>query len=143
MNDSIFDLPELAEHIARHIPKGNLYQCIQVSKHWNAIFLPQLWRTFTDATFLTTFPNEIRSSSWAIGLRDAIQTRTTNPQMFEWYKDIYRRHARFIRHLTITQPAILEACLEDAFTTSLPSDPTAALTLKEQRSVPLTLVVSP
>ncbi|KAG0201817.1 hypothetical protein BGX33_010087 [Mortierella sp. NVP41] len=120
MNDSIFDLPELAHLIARHIPQGSLYQCVQVSKHWNAIFLPQLWRTFTDEIYLATFPNEIHSTPWSIGLRLAIRERTTSPQQLEWYRDVYRRHARFIRHLTITQPAILEACLEDAFATPPP-----------------------
>ncbi|KAF9081296.1 hypothetical protein BGX29_004601, partial [Mortierella sp. GBA35] len=59
---------------------------------------------------------------------NAIHTRTTNPQQLEWYKDVYRRHAGSIRHLTINLPVIFDACLEDAFT-SPPSNSSAGQSL--------------
>ncbi|KAF9144629.1 hypothetical protein BG015_000060 [Linnemannia schmuckeri] len=37
------------------------------------------------------------------------------PVELGWCKDIYRRHARYIRHLILFMPVIIEAWLEDAF----------------------------
>ncbi|KAK3847753.1 MAG: hypothetical protein J3R72DRAFT_509157 [Linnemannia gamsii] len=108
----IFDLSELAQHIALHLPQANLFQCIRVSKSWHQTFIRHLWRNFTDQHMFTPFSS--RSPVWDNNLLIAITTRRTFPQQYEWYMDIFRRHARYIRHLTINQPIILDACLENA-----------------------------
>ncbi|KAF9125741.1 hypothetical protein BGW39_007191 [Mortierella sp. 14UC] len=111
----IFDLPELAQYIALHLPQGSLNRCIRVSKTWHAIFIPYLWRTFNDEQ--TRAPALF---NWSQGVARAILTQQSHPENLEWYKDVYRRHAKYIRHLTIQQPVILDACLEDAFRSSSP-----------------------
>ncbi|KAG0366930.1 hypothetical protein BGX24_003470 [Mortierella sp. AD032] len=108
----IFDLPELAQLIALHLPSGSLNKCVRVSKTWHANFIPHLWRTFDENSPVSS------PSYWANGISRAIQCRHYHAEDLEWYKDVYRRHARYIRHLTIYQPAILDACLEDAFGSS-------------------------
>ncbi|KAH7053621.1 hypothetical protein BKA57DRAFT_490256 [Linnemannia elongata] len=105
--DTIFDLPELLDVLGTHLPQGTLYRCIQVSKIWHATFIPHLWRTFTEGS--------VHQSKWSRDLAYAIQTQINNPQNLEWYKDVYRRHAKYIRHLTINTPTILDACLDGAF----------------------------
>ncbi|KAG0281521.1 hypothetical protein BGZ95_002763 [Linnemannia exigua] len=109
-NSTIFDLPELAQHIARHLPQDSLFQCVRVSKSWHEAFIRHLWKTFKDYQMFS-----LRSPTWGNGLVAAISSRHTDPQEYEWYMDVYRRHARYIRHLSIFQPAILDACLENAF----------------------------
>ncbi|KAG0042444.1 hypothetical protein BGZ90_009396, partial [Linnemannia elongata] len=53
--------------------------------------------------------------TWPRGLIKAIRTQIIDPQNLEWYKDVYRRHAKYIRRLTINTPTILDACLDGAF----------------------------
>ncbi|KAF9550913.1 hypothetical protein EC957_011460 [Mortierella hygrophila] len=108
--ESAFDLPELLNVLGTHLTQGSLYQCIQVSKPWNATFLPHLWRTFTE--------EHIEYSVWGQKLTAAIQTQTHLSHELEWFKDVYRRHAKYIRHLTINTPTMLDACLEGAFAPS-------------------------
>ncbi|KAG9067915.1 hypothetical protein KI688_011506 [Linnemannia hyalina] len=96
----------MAHVIALHLAQGSLFQCIQASKSWHAAFIPHLWRTFTEDGRQTT--------SWG-ALVAAIHTRRRHPEGLEWFKDVYRRHAKYIRHLTFHMPTILDACLEDAF----------------------------
>ncbi|KAG9067916.1 hypothetical protein KI688_011507 [Linnemannia hyalina] len=105
--DTIFDLPELLDALGSHLPQGTLYRCIQVSKTWHATFIPHLWRTFTE------YPAQ--HSTWSRDLASAIQIQNNYPQSLDWYKDVYRRHAKYIRHLTINTPTILDACLVGAF----------------------------
>ncbi|KAH7053579.1 hypothetical protein BKA57DRAFT_533145 [Linnemannia elongata] len=105
--DTIFDLPELLDVLGTHLSQRTLYRCIQVSKIWHATFIPHLWRTFTERPVL--------QSKWSRDLFFAIQAQISDPQNLEWYKDVYRRHAKYIRHLTICTPTILDACLDGAF----------------------------
>ncbi|KAF9144256.1 hypothetical protein BGX30_013434, partial [Mortierella sp. GBA39] len=105
--DTIFDLPELLDALGTHLPQGTLYRCIQVSKTWHATFIPHLWRTFTE--------DPAQHSTWSRDLASAIQIQNNYPQSLDWYKDVYRRHAKYIRHLTINTPTILDACLVGAF----------------------------
>ncbi|KAF9932746.1 hypothetical protein FBU30_007396 [Linnemannia zychae] len=105
--ENIFILPELVRLIASHLSQSEISRCVRVSKSWHAIFIPNLWRTFSDETDQVT--------TWGRELAMAIDRRTTMPNDLEWYMDVYRRHAPYIRHLTIYLPAILEACVEDAF----------------------------
>lgn len=122
--DSVFDLPELLDVLASHLPQGALYRCFRVSKSWNVIFLPHLWRTFSEET--------TQYDSWGQKLTSAIQMQLYYPQQLEWYKDVYRHHAKYICHLTILTPAMLDVCYGDVFeplrsplplpSQSLPSD---------------------
>ncbi|KAF9133757.1 hypothetical protein BGX30_012186, partial [Mortierella sp. GBA39] len=111
--EKIFDLPELFDAIASSLPLSTLYQCVQVSKVWHTTFIPHLWRSFSE--------NPSRCVTWSHNLTNAIHARFDRPQELEWYKDVYRRHAKYIRHLTLFTPAILDACLEDAFEPLVPS----------------------
>ncbi|KAG0281520.1 hypothetical protein BGZ95_002762 [Linnemannia exigua] len=116
----IFDLPELTQLIALHLPLGGLNKCVRVSKTWHATFIRHLWRTFNEETSLAT-PH----SYWALAISRAIQGHQYHPEPdLEWYKDVYRRHAKYIRHLTFHQPVILDACLENAFRPSSSTSPT-------------------
>ncbi|KAF9144255.1 hypothetical protein BGX30_013433 [Mortierella sp. GBA39] len=108
--DNVFDLPELLNVLGTHLTQGSLYRCIQVSKSWNATFLPHLWRTFTE--------EHIECSVWGHKLTAAIQTQIHLSHELEWFKDVYRRHAKYIRHLTINTPTMLDACLEGAIAPS-------------------------
>ncbi|KAF9550866.1 hypothetical protein EC957_011413 [Mortierella hygrophila] len=105
--ERIFDIPELLDAIAPHLPLSTLYQCVQVSKVWHTIFIPHLWRSFSE--------NPARCRTWFHNLTNAVHARFDRPQELEWYKDVYRRHAKYIRHLTLFTPVILDACREDAF----------------------------
>ncbi|KAG0284283.1 hypothetical protein BGZ97_008245, partial [Linnemannia gamsii] len=80
--DHIFDLPELLVCIGSHLPTGSLYQCVQVSKSWNAAFLPHLWRTFNE-------DQVSNRSDWSSGLASAVQMQLSVPQHLEWYKDVF------------------------------------------------------
>ncbi|KAG0292507.1 hypothetical protein BGZ96_004042 [Linnemannia gamsii] len=111
--DTVFDLPELASTIAHHLPQQALYHCVQVSKSWHATFIHLLWKSFSKDPCTYT-------SSWSRGLTNAFHQRDTNPQELEWFNDVYRRHAKYIRHLTLHMLPILHACLEDAFEPLLP-----------------------
>ncbi|KAF9550914.1 hypothetical protein EC957_011461 [Mortierella hygrophila] len=105
--DTIFDLPELLDTLGSHLSQKTLYRCIQVSKTWHATFIPHLWRTFTE--------DPAQRSTWSRDLASAIQIQNNYPQSLDWYKDVYRRHAKYIRHLTVNTPTILDACLVGAF----------------------------
>ncbi|KAK3836423.1 MAG: hypothetical protein JOS17DRAFT_814187 [Linnemannia elongata] len=105
--DTFFDLPELLDVLGTHLPQGTLYRCIQVSKTWHASFIPHLWRTFSEDP--TQRPQRYP------GLESAIRDQINNPQNLDWYKDVYRRHAKYIRHLTIITPTFLDVCLEGEF----------------------------
>jgi hypothetical protein len=111
----IFDLPELAQIIAEHLPQGAINKCVRVSKTWHATFIPYLWRTFSEET--TQSPPMF---NWLQRVSGAILHQQHNPEELEWFKDVYRRHAKYIRHLTIQQPVFLDACLEDAFESTFP-----------------------
>ncbi|KAG0292510.1 hypothetical protein BGZ96_004045 [Linnemannia gamsii] len=87
--DIIFGLPELTCIVALHLPLGSLFQ------------------TFTE--------DPTHQSSWSRRLNDAIRIRQVIPPDLQWYKDVYRCHAKYIHHLTLFSPVILDACLEDAF----------------------------
>ncbi|KAF9932745.1 hypothetical protein FBU30_007395 [Linnemannia zychae] len=117
-SDRIFILPELVDNIAVKLSQNDLSCCVRVSKSWHADFIPYLWTTFSDETD--------QVNTWGRKLGMAVYQRTGKPQEFEWYMDVYRRHAPYIRHLTIHLPAILEACIEDAFkplpSTSVPGN---------------------
>ncbi|KAK3837096.1 MAG: hypothetical protein JOS17DRAFT_787302 [Linnemannia elongata] len=70
-------------------------------------FIPYLWRSFSE--------DPSRCPTWNHNLTNAIRSRLVRPQELEWYMEVYRRHAKYIRHLTVFMPVILEACLEDVF----------------------------
>ncbi|KAK3837043.1 MAG: hypothetical protein JOS17DRAFT_799900 [Linnemannia elongata] len=110
--DSVFSLPELLDILGTHLTQGSLYRCIQVSKSWNTTFLPHLWRTFSE--------EQVQYGAWGYKLKTAIQTQTHQRHELEWFKDVYRRHATFIRHLTINTPTVLDACVEGARLSLLP-----------------------
>ncbi|KAG9067961.1 hypothetical protein KI688_011552 [Linnemannia hyalina] len=111
--ERIIDLPELFDAIASHLPLSTLYQCVQVSKVWHTTFIPHLWRSFSE--------DPSRCVTWSHNLTNAVHARFDRPQELEWYKDVYRRHAKYIRHLTLFIPVILDACLEGAFEPLAPS----------------------
>ncbi|KAF9932748.1 hypothetical protein FBU30_007398 [Linnemannia zychae] len=103
----IATLPKLVENIASRLSHHDLNHCVRVSKSWHAAFIPILWRTFEDEVE--------KDGTWGRALSTAVYQREDDPQTLEWYMDVYRRHAPYIHHLTIYLPAILVACIEDAF----------------------------
>ncbi|KAG0012117.1 hypothetical protein BGZ80_000195 [Entomortierella chlamydospora] len=39
-------LPEIMGLIAKHLPKGTIYNCLQVPRSWHSMFMPYIWRKF-------------------------------------------------------------------------------------------------
>ncbi|KAF8966862.1 hypothetical protein BGZ46_000278 [Entomortierella lignicola] len=44
MENSVFDVPLLTKEIAQYLHLRDLAHCVLVSKKWNALFIPRLWR---------------------------------------------------------------------------------------------------
>ncbi|KAF9125740.1 hypothetical protein BGW39_007190 [Mortierella sp. 14UC] len=104
----IFSLPELTQHIARHLSQGSLYQCIQVSTTWHATFISHLWRIYSDEPKIRS---EWFSSGSSVVLTDDERRRADR----EWFNEVFSRHARYVRHLTISRPISLDGILKGAF----------------------------
>ncbi|KAG0296893.1 hypothetical protein BGZ96_008248 [Linnemannia gamsii] len=105
--------PELAEYISPHLTQSDLRQCVRVSKDWHAVFIRHLWETFSDNA----------SSDWFKLLERAVKEKSTGGQDIEWFKDVYRRHAGYIRYLEVCHPLIIHVCFANAF--QLPPIPSA------------------
>ncbi|KAF9421666.1 hypothetical protein BGZ76_003953 [Entomortierella beljakovae] len=54
MSDLVFDIPILKEEIARYLFPRHLLRCILVSRYWNTLFFPSLWREI-ELTYFNTF----------------------------------------------------------------------------------------
>ncbi|KAF9085784.1 hypothetical protein BGX29_001774 [Mortierella sp. GBA35] len=60
---SIFDIPELASSLVSHLSFHDLTVCVSVSKDWNALFVPFLWRNIPPQTLQSSF-NERHFLCW-------------------------------------------------------------------------------
>ncbi|KAF9130135.1 hypothetical protein BGW39_003417 [Mortierella sp. 14UC] len=85
-----------------YLTQDDLTSCVRVSKAWHTAFTPLLWHTFADGT----------RNQWSVRLQEAVRGNVIEGQGLEWYLDVYRRHAGFIRRLTVQHPLIFEALLE-------------------------------
>ncbi|KAF9934283.1 hypothetical protein FBU30_002701 [Linnemannia zychae] len=97
--------PELAESISQHLAQADLCLCVRVSKHWHSLFIRYLWETFSDNL----------TGEWHRHLVTAARNKPLDDRDINWFRNVYRRHAGFIRHLEITHPLIIYACYADAF----------------------------
>ncbi|KAG0219029.1 hypothetical protein BGX33_005071 [Mortierella sp. NVP41] len=114
MLDRIVLYPELAEYISLHLTHADLLCCIRVSKDWHAIFIRYLWETFSDNS----------SGDWFDRLEDATKHIPRDGQDLNWFRDVYGRHAGYIRHLEVCHPFIISTCFENAF--QIPPTPSAS-----------------
>ncbi|KAF8948662.1 hypothetical protein BGZ47_003308 [Haplosporangium gracile] len=105
MVDRVGLYPELAEYISPHLTQTDLRHCVRVSKGWHTVFIRHLWETFSDNT----------SGDWFKLLERAVKETPTGDQDIEWFKDVYRRHIGYIRHLEVCHPLIIHVCFGSAF----------------------------
>ncbi|KAK3834158.1 MAG: hypothetical protein JOS17DRAFT_738263 [Linnemannia elongata] len=110
--DRILQVAAIPSLLRRYLTSLDLTLCVRVSHQWHQAFIPHLWHTFTDSA----------RSQWTSRIQHALRVGAEGTRTFdnytdggkdvEWYLDVYRRHARFIRRLTICHPLVLEALLE-------------------------------
>ncbi|KAG0023219.1 hypothetical protein BGZ82_010800, partial [Podila clonocystis] len=86
-------LPELLVHLSRYLNSHNLVTCVQVSSQWHSAFIPFLWHTINETTFLSTKDSDLFKSS----------------KGREWLVYLFRKYGHLIRNLAIRDPLVLEA----------------------------------
>ncbi|KAF9125662.1 hypothetical protein BGW39_007230 [Mortierella sp. 14UC] len=83
-------LPELLPLIGSHLLPVDLLQCVQVSRDWNAAFIPLLWHTIdSDRPIWRKILNEY-DSDHAQGQKDE-----------QWIQALFNKHAHHIRCLKV------------------------------------------
>ncbi|KAG0278295.1 hypothetical protein BGZ95_004293 [Linnemannia exigua] len=102
MLDRVGLYPELAEYVSEHLTQADLFNCVRVSRNWHAVFIRHLWETFSDHT----------SGSWFKHLEGASKNNPMDGQDIAWFKDVYTRHAGFIRHLELCHSFIIYVCFD-------------------------------
>ncbi|KAG0381071.1 hypothetical protein BGX24_012205 [Mortierella sp. AD032] len=110
MLDRVGLYPELAEYISEYLTQADLFNCVRVSRNWHAVFIRHLWETFSDHT----------SGSWFKHLEGASKNTPIDGQDIAWFKEVYTRHAGFIRHLELCHSFIIYVCF--ANTNPAPSE---------------------
>lgn len=110
--DRILQVAAIPSLLRRYLTLFDLTICVRVSHQWHQAFIPHLWHTFTDSA----------RSQWTSRIQHALRMGAEGTGTFdnyndggkdvEWYLDVYRRHAKFIRRLTVCHPLVLEALLE-------------------------------
>ncbi|KAF9119924.1 hypothetical protein BGW39_011805 [Mortierella sp. 14UC] len=97
-------LPELIALIGHHLPQSDLFSCVQVSRLWNKIFVPLLWKTI-----------DTRSTSWLrIFNEDVPETTRPLEETKEWLRTIFAKYGHFVRHLDAHWHIVLEAAAGSA-----------------------------
>ncbi|KAF9934285.1 hypothetical protein FBU30_002703 [Linnemannia zychae] len=108
-----------------YLNQNDLTRCVCVCRAWHTAFIPSLWHTFSDG---------VSGTLWTQNLHAAVGGESCSAdsgQNVDWFLDVYRRHAKYIRRLTIHYPLILEALLTDGLrippdgpVTTVPSEKT-------------------
>ncbi|KAI9238445.1 MAG: hypothetical protein BYD32DRAFT_413760 [Podila humilis] len=114
MHQELTEIPEILAHIARYSSPQDLFACVQVSFQWHQSFIPSLWHTIDDTT--QSWSNILwqigdpsaRSTPWSDSLEDKAKDSDKNKDR-DWLLQVFRKHARHIRNLTIHWPTVLEA----------------------------------
>lgn len=95
-----------------YLAPSDLSRCVRVSQTWHSAFIPHLWHTFGEGA----------RSQWTSRIQQVIRHSANDNSEgdvsddgrdVEWYLDVYRRHAKYIRRLIVNHPLILEALLEN------------------------------
>ncbi|KAG0219030.1 hypothetical protein BGX33_005072 [Mortierella sp. NVP41] len=105
--DLIFQVAIIPTLTEGYLGTRTLGQCVQVCRSWYEALLPQLWRSFGDGLY----------GSWATRLEAATRGRQPidDGQDIDWFLEVYRRHAKYIRRLEINHPLTLCFLVQDGF----------------------------
>ncbi|KAF9929293.1 hypothetical protein FBU30_001723 [Linnemannia zychae] len=118
-------LPELLTIIATHLDVPDIFQCIQVCRTWNRLFIPYLWLTFDDSSY-----------RWPEILIHHDSDSPPEGKGKNWIFALFAKYGHHIRHLHIRWRIILDAAGSGRNCTRLQSlsihDMTKARTSDEQ-----------
>ncbi|KAK3841525.1 MAG: hypothetical protein J3R72DRAFT_491418 [Linnemannia gamsii] len=94
-----FSIPELLDRVGSRLLPPDLLSCIQVNKRWNAHLIPLLWETIDDSQY-----------SWRRFLEDNNRGKdhTVLPSVEDLLGRVLRMYGRFIRHLRIHFPIVID-----------------------------------
>ncbi|KAF9905985.1 hypothetical protein EC991_001144 [Linnemannia zychae] len=93
----VVTLPELIEHIGKHLHQSDLFSCVQVCHSWNQILTPMLWHTV-----------DTRIRSWRDIIRRVHTGKTPKGETEERIKAMFAKHGHRVRHLTAHWSLVLE-----------------------------------
>ncbi|KAF9154758.1 hypothetical protein BG015_012083 [Linnemannia schmuckeri] len=109
-DNRIFQIAAILTRTRRYLTSLDLTRCVRASQTWHRAFIPHLWHTFTDGArsqWTSRVQQAVRRAAYDTG-----DNNNDDVKDVEWYLDVYRRHAKYIRRLTISHPLVLEALLE-------------------------------
>ncbi|KAF9920930.1 hypothetical protein FBU30_009116 [Linnemannia zychae] len=95
-------IPDVLDLIAIHLPMSSIHSCLHVSRLWNTVFTPYIWRNVNDGI-----------PPWTALLQPNPETSIDTITEFEkglQYR--LRKHAPSIRELTICEGWILNAAVD-------------------------------
>lgn len=105
-------IPELLQHLARHLDVVDLTRCVQVNQLWSQVFTPSIWATFNDSID----PWESIAKSFWQPLFIEIDAQTVSEQESTAHLARFAQNCHHIRHLTIHHAWTLGLCLSAPLT---------------------------
>ncbi|KAG0209227.1 hypothetical protein BGX33_005740, partial [Mortierella sp. NVP41] len=110
-------ISELLDVIATNLTPPDLLSCVQVSRQWNARFIPQLWRTIDDSilswphilSLHDALPPPPQQGSDSISSppdennnSDNVSSSDNQGKDTAWVLAVFKKYAHHIRHLTVS-----------------------------------------
>ncbi|KAF9133293.1 hypothetical protein BGW39_010110 [Mortierella sp. 14UC] len=92
-------IPELLDTIGSYLDPPELLPCVQVSQHWNQLFIPLLWRTINDQLY--AWPRILKE----LDMSTTTNTTTTQPdddrraEIEDWVRSVFVKYGHHIQHL--------------------------------------------
>ncbi|KAF9958620.1 hypothetical protein BGZ72_000118 [Mortierella alpina] len=117
MSRDLFALPELADQLARYLSPPDLFACVQVSHHWNQLYIPHLWHTFDDSLYHLASKLNFLSGA----LSRSIPAKEDLHKVRNWIRLIFKKYGHLIRVLKMEWDVVLEAASDSGVCTDLVS----------------------